>query len=123
MEKRLEPRLENQMERAVIEVINDIVMMETQHRFCICDKFRTDVAALALNHLQPRYATSFQGSLHTLEEIQSDQDLQVLIRKQVAMALDRVVQDPRCDQEDCPILRNQIDVDLELVPESENEKH
>lgn len=122
MEKRLDPRLENQMERAVIEVINDIVMMETQHRFCICDKFRIDVAALALNQLQPRYATSFHGSLHTLEEIQSDQDLQVLIRKQVASALDRVVQDPRCDQEDCPLLRSRIDVDLELSPDSEENR-
>lgn len=119
MEKRLDPRLENQMERAVLEVINDIVMMETQHRFCICDKFRVDVAALALNQLQPRYATSFQGSLHTLEEIQSDQDLQVLIRKQIALALEKVIQDPRCHQEDCPLLRNQIDVELELANESD----
>lgn len=121
MQKSLEPHLENQMERAVLEIVNDILMMETQHRFCICDRFRTDVAALALNQLQPRYSTSFRGSLHTLEEIQSNQDLQVRIRQQVISALDKVVQDPRCEQEDCPLLRNQVDVELELAAESEDD--
>lgn len=104
MQKRLLPKLENQMERAVLEVLNEILMMESQNRFCGCDKFRVDVAAIALNRLQPRYATSFQGSLFTLEDIQFDQDLQVTIRQCIMKALDMVVSDPRCLEEGCPLM-------------------
>jgi competence protein ComFB len=117
--KRLGPQLENQMERAVIEVINEIVLLETQNRFCICDKFRADVAALALNQLHPRYATTFQGSLFTLESIQADQDLQVIIRKEVLSALEQVIPAPRCQEPDCPLQGpTKAEVDLELIPAS-----
>ncbi len=103
MNNPLNPQLENQMERAVFEIINEILLMETQDRFCQCEKFRSDVAALTLNHIAPRYATSFQGSLFTLDSIQADQDLQVALRKEVLHALDTVSQDPRCDEPECPL--------------------
>ncbi len=103
MQNRMSPELENQMERAVSEVINDILLLETQNRFCSCDKFQADTAALALNHLSPRYATSFQGSLYTLEDIQADQDLQVEIRREVMKAMESVAATPRCDEAECPL--------------------
>lgn len=103
MQNPLNPQLENQMERAVLEVINELLLMETQERFCQCEKFRSDVAALTLNHISPRYTTSFQGSLYTLSDIQADEDLQVNIRKITANVLEMVSQNPRCDQVDCPL--------------------
>ncbi len=119
MENPIRPSLENQMERAVLETINDIVLMETQNRFCYCDKFRADVAALALNQLKPRYATSFEGSLLTLEDIQDDEDLQVQIRHTVVESLNRVAVNPRCQDPECVFLAPQKDeVALELVTDS-----
>lgn len=107
------------MERAVLETINDIVLMETQNRYCYCDKFRTDVAALTLNQIRPRYATSFEGSLITLDAIQSDEDLQVDIRRTVLKSIEMVVRNPRCQDPECPFMGpTKDDVALELVNES-----
>ncbi|MEN9202867.1 MAG: late competence development ComFB family protein [Thermostichus sp. DG_1_6_bins_120] len=109
--------LENQMERAVLEMVNEISLMETQQRYCICEKFCNDAAALALNNLQPRYTTSLQGSLYTLEAIQADQELQTLIRLQVVKAMETVAADPRCSEPECPLKLRQLEtVELELAP-------
>jgi hypothetical protein len=115
------PQLENQMERAVLEVINEILLHETQDRFCQCEKFRADAAALVLNQIPARYATSFQGSLFTLEEIQADQDLQVLIQRETLQALEQVAVLPRCLDPQCPLKlrRTKEEVALELAPEPE----
>jgi competence protein ComFB len=119
MDKQSHLSLENQMERAVLETINDIVLMETQDRFCYCDKFRADVAALVLNQLKPRYATSFEGSILTLDAIQSDEDLQVGIRKSVMESLVKVAANPRCTDPECIFLApKKADVELELVTDS-----
>ncbi|MGQ9838561.1 MAG: late competence development ComFB family protein [Cyanobacteriota bacterium] len=108
--------LENQMERAVLEMVNEISLMESQQRYCSCQKFYNDAAALALNHLQPRYATSLDGSLRTLEAIQADQELQALIRLEVMKAMEVVAANPRCPELDCPLQPNTPDtVELELA--------
>ncbi len=110
-------KLENQMERAVLEMVNELLLMDSQQRYCSCEKFCHDAAALALNNLPPRYATSFQGSIHTLEIIQADQELQRLIRLEVAKAMETVAANPRCPEPDCPLrLRNLEVVELELAP-------
>ncbi|MDX2273108.1 MAG: late competence development ComFB family protein [Cyanobacteriota bacterium] len=109
--------LENQMERAVLEAINDILMLDSQERFCSCEKFRTDVAALVLNQLRPRYANSFQGSLYTLEAIQSDQDLQAQIAREVMVFMQVVVDSPRCLEQNCPLKMDKMAVEMELAPQ------
>lgn len=109
--------LENQMERAVLEMVNEILLMESQQRYCFCEKFCNDAAALALNNLQPRYATSFHGSLRTLEAIQADQELQRLIRLEVVKAMDKVAANPRCPEPECPLLPREAEtIELELAP-------
>ncbi|MFS8901434.1 late competence development ComFB family protein [Synechococcus sp. H60.2] len=110
-------RLENQMERAVLEAVNEMLLLESQQRYCSCERFCHDAAALALNNLPPRYATSFEGSISTLEAIQADQELQRQIRLEVAKALDRVAANPRCPEPDCPLLQSDAEtVELELAP-------
>ncbi|MFT0812838.1 late competence development ComFB family protein [Synechococcus sp. OH20] len=111
-------RLENQMERAVLEAINEMLLLESQQRYCFCERFCHDAAALALNNLQPRYATSFHGSLHTLEAIQADQELQRLIRLEVVKAMEKVAANPLCPEPDCPLLLVQTAdaTELELAP-------
>ncbi|MCF2971674.1 late competence development ComFB family protein [Synechococcus sp. Nb3U1] len=112
--------LENQMERAVLEMVNEISLMESQQRYCICEKFCTDAAALALNNLKPRYATSLHGSLYTLEAIQADQDLQTLIRLEVVKAMEAVAAAPRCPEPECPLLLRHLEaVELELASSSD----
>jgi competence protein ComFB len=112
--------LENQMERAVLEMVNEISLMESQQRYCSCEKFCNDAAALALNNLKPRYATSFHGSLYTLEAIQADQDLQTVIRLEVVKAMEAVVADPRCPELECPLLlRHPETIELELDPSTD----
>lgn len=67
--------------------------------------------------LQPRYATSFHGSLRTLEAIQADQELQRLIRLEVVKAMDKVAANPRCPEPECPLLlRDAETIELELAP-------
>jgi len=117
-------RLENQMERAVLEMVNEMLMMESQQRYCFCEKFCNDAAALALNNLPPRYTTSFQGSIQTLEAIQADQELQRLVRLEVGKAMERVAANPRCPEPDCPLLlRNVEAVELELAPSDTREEN
>ncbi len=109
-------RLENQMERAVLEMVNELLLLESQQRYCSCERFCHDAAALALNNLQPRYTTSFEGSIYTLEAIQADQELQRLIRREVGKAMEIVAANPRCPEPDCPLRRNVEAVELELAP-------
>jgi competence protein ComFB len=117
-------KLENQMERAVLEMVNELLLMESQQRYCLCERFCHDAAALALNNLQPRYTTSFEGSVYTLEAIQADQELQRQIRLEVTKAMERVAANPLCPEPDCPLrLRNAKTVELELAhsnPEQES---
>ncbi len=118
MEKLPRISLENQMERAVLEVINDVMIMESQGRYCSCDHFRNDVAAIVLNQIPARYATSFRGSLYTLESIQADEELKSLIYREVLHALNIVAAAPRCEEPECPLKQyaQKDSIDLELAP-------
>ncbi|GAB4214722.1 MAG: hypothetical protein OHK0012_13350 [Synechococcales cyanobacterium] len=94
---------ENQMERLVFHMIEEVYMMDSQGRFCQCEKFQNDVAAIVLNRFLPRYATSFEGSVLTLDHLQQDSELQVSIIREVAAAMEVVAKDPRCLDRECPL--------------------
>lgn len=104
-------KLENQMERLVFHLIEDVYMMDTQDRFCSCERFQKDVAAIVLNQFYPRYATSFEGAIYTLDNLQQDQELQVQIIREVAAAMEIVAAKPHCQEPDCPIKKRQALLD------------
>lgn len=52
--------LKNAMEALVLQKLDDII---DRVGCCKCEKCRMDVAALALNHLTPKYFATLQGEL------------------------------------------------------------
>jgi len=107
-------KLENQMERLVFYFTEDVYMMDTQNRFCHCEQFQKDVAAIVLNHFYPRYATSFEGAVYTLDDLQQNQDLQVEIIRKVAAAMETVARNPHCQDPLCPIMKRLGDLPVEV---------
>ncbi|MEN9220614.1 MAG: late competence development ComFB family protein, partial [Thermostichales cyanobacterium GMQP_bins_62] len=59
----------------------------------------------------PRYATSFEGAIYTLDNLQQDQELQVQIIREVAAAMEIVAAKPHCQEPDCPIKKRQALLD------------
>lgn len=51
----------NLLKKRVEEEVEKI--LEENDEFCDCDQCKADVAALALNHLRPRYAGSEEGEV------------------------------------------------------------
>ena len=111
-------KLENQMERLVFHLIEEVYMMDSQDRFCQCEQFQKDVAAIVLNQFYPRYATSFEGAIYTLDNLQKDQDLQVKMIRQVAAAMEVVASNPHCQDPQCPILHPPADGIPDLTREA-----
>ncbi len=95
----------NQMETIVFGMIDEILLLEAQDNYCICDNFRYDTAAYVLNQFRPSYATSLQGALYLNKTILEDSDLQVAIRRAIVTALNKFRATPGCTASDCPLVR------------------
>lgn len=61
----------NFMEVCVVEFMDDV--LKSYPDICKCDKCRSDIAALALNHLPPKYTTSDIGNLYSKASILDNQ--------------------------------------------------
>ncbi|TYQ13349.1 UNVERIFIED_CONTAM: competence protein ComFB [Acetivibrio alkalicellulosi] len=56
------PQIKNYMEEVVFLVIKEIL---TDINVCTCDKCVLDIAAIALNDLQPKYIVTEKGELYS----------------------------------------------------------
>ncbi|MGR6835138.1 late competence development ComFB family protein [Syntrophomonas erecta] len=65
---------------------------------CDCSKCRADIAAYALNHIQPRYVVSNTGATITRAEF-LDRDLHTVVIVALAEAVEVVTKNPRHDRE------------------------
>lgn len=82
----------NVVEKLVWENLDSV--MEQKPHMCRCDRCRADVAALALNHLKPRYAVSRMGHAITRAEI-LDQGFLVNVLVAIARGVEQVSSNPR----------------------------
>ncbi|HFD05024.1 MAG TPA: competence protein ComFB [Firmicutes bacterium] len=72
--KRREVKMEikNYLESEVLRLTEDLIRKDKD--MCQCEKCKADVAAYALNHLQPKYVVSDEGHIFTEVEMSSDQE-------------------------------------------------
>ncbi len=82
--------LHNLLEDEVINTINNL--LKDRHNICTCDKCRLDIAAIALNNLNPRYVVTEKGVLYgkldTLD-YQFDADLIKEVIKAINIVADK----------------------------------
>lgn len=89
-------KVNNVVETLVWEHLDSVI--EQKPEMCRCSRCRADVAALALNHLRPRYAVSQMGTTITRAEI-LDQGVLVNILVAIASAVEQVWQNPRHEEQ------------------------
>ncbi|MGE5653351.1 MAG: late competence development ComFB family protein [Bacillota bacterium] len=90
--------LRNTMEDAVYDVIDYLAahadLLGADAEACFCTHCRMDVAAIALNHLAPKYVVTKRGeALAKAERFQTQFDVDLL--GSVVSAIRTVKQDPR----------------------------
>lgn len=54
-------KLKNCMEEAVADMLDDVIK---DMDICKCERCRYDIAAIALNHLPPRYVVTEEGEIY-----------------------------------------------------------
>lgn len=94
METKNVVEVKNVMEDIVWQNI-DRVLQEVPD-VCQCEKCRSDIAAYALNHLKPRYATTHRGEIISkASTLETQQYLDVITA--LTMAVKQVGKNPRHD--------------------------
>lgn len=99
--------LRNVMEDVVGDVIDYLAvhpeLLSADADFCFCSKCRIDVAAIALNRLQPKYVVTSRGeALARAERFQTQADVDVL--GTVVAAIRMVKHEPRnCPQRETEV--------------------
>ncbi|MGB9814089.1 MAG: late competence development ComFB family protein [Thermovenabulum sp.] len=66
-----ELKLKNFMEDVVFQILDEILMEKKD--FCSCERCKMDIAAIALNHLPPKYTVTESGEVFTKVELLSQQ--------------------------------------------------
>lgn len=86
--------LTNVTEEIVFKRLDD--MLKGRGDLCPCEQCRMDVAALALNHLQPRYVVTERGAVFSKL---SGLDIQISadVIRELTRALAKVAANPRHD--------------------------
>ena len=92
----MERRIQNVMEDFVYDMLDPV--LKTKPNVCTCAKCKDDIAALALNQLQPRYVSSEKGGLFTRAEILNSK-LRTSIVVCLAEAAEIITANPRHDRE------------------------
>ena len=64
--------IKNYLESEVLRLTEELIHKDKD--MCQCDKCKADVAAYALNHLEPRYVVSNEGHIFTEVEMSSAQE-------------------------------------------------
>jgi len=88
-------KITNFMEICVQEFLDDILKRYPQ--VCSCGKCKSDIAALALNQLPPKYTTTDRGQLYSKIAI-LDSQYRTDIYKAIAQAIECVQRNPRHPQ-------------------------
>ena len=82
--------LHNLMEDEVVYTVNKL--LKDKEDICTCDRCKLDIAAIALNNLEPKYVVTEKGSLYgkldTLD-IQFDVDLVKEVTKAIEIVGDK----------------------------------
>jgi len=84
--------LTNIMEELVENKMEELMKLSNM---CTCDRCRTDVAALALNKLPPRYVATDSGSAIARYEWMSTFQLQIMVTAEIQQAIEMVLKKPR----------------------------
>lgn len=84
--------LHNYMEDVVEKVISELI--SDPKNFCTCQQCRKDVAAFALNRLQPRYVATHKGLAFTEIDVLSAKFRTEVVRE-VKKAMNQVKQQPK----------------------------
>lgn len=85
-------QIKNNMERFVQDHLDQVLKLYPD--CCSCDQCRRDIAALALNHLPPKYTSSKMGDIYTRLDSYSGQEKAEII-KEIAKAVQIVSGNPR----------------------------
>ncbi len=87
--------LRNYMEDLVLKKMDDVLAKYPD--CCKCDHCRTDIAALALNNLPPKYISSHKGSIYArLDEMMVENATAII--EEIAKAIEIVSRHPRHDE-------------------------
>ena len=85
--------LHNLLEKEVILTINQIIEKDSS-LFCICEKCRLDIAAIALNNLTPQYTVTESGYLYAKAENLTSQ-FNVSVVAAITKAINIVASNPK----------------------------
>ncbi len=89
-------KLKNLMEDEVMYAINKI--LKDRDDVCTCEKCKLDIAAIVLNNLKPKYVVTEKGSLYArLDTLDYQFDADIV--SQIAMAIEKVKDEPRHEKE------------------------
>lgn len=84
-------QLRNYMEVCVTEMMDSVLRNLNS---CTCENCRYDIAAIALNHLPPKYAVTREGNLYSkLNLLQQQFDVDIIT--QITKAAEIVSRNPR----------------------------
>ena len=82
------------------EIIVEEIYNEIIHSFphaCTCEECKNDVFCIALNRLQPMYATSSTGRAYS-KLMEYEPQFKVEVFKALTSAIETVAASPRCQQ-------------------------
>ena len=86
--------LKNYMEDVVLNKLDTV--LASFPGYCTCEKCRRDVVMLALNHLPPKYISSYKGDVYArLDGMEVQYEVEVI--QAIAKAIKIVHENPRHD--------------------------
>jgi competence protein ComFB len=83
-------KVKNYMEDVVFMFLDEFLMGKN---FCMCEKCRMDIAAIALNHLSPRYIVTEEGEVYAKTGFLNRQ-ICTDVTVQIINAVDKVSKNP-----------------------------
>lgn len=88
--------IKNIMEDIVGECLTEI-LKDTNIKVCKCQKCISDIMALTLNHVKPKYVSTKKGEIYTRVELQNSQ-LKVDLMDTIIKSILIVARNPRHNQ-------------------------
>lgn len=84
-------KIHNYIEEAVIKMVQDL--LKKREDMCQCEQCQMDIAAIALNHLKPKYVVTEKGELFTKVD-EMDIQFSADLIKEITEAMDVVSKRP-----------------------------
>ena len=85
-------KIHNFMEVAVEKLLPSL--LKSYPKVCTCDRCMSDIKAIALNNLKPKYVSTEKGELYSKVDGMSNQ-FEVDIEKEIVKAIEIVKENPR----------------------------